>query len=328
MKPFAILVLSAVCVAQVQHAAAQSPAQSAGDYPARPVRLLLPASPGGPVDVIGRTIFTGLSETLGQPIVIDNRPGAGGIIGAEIVVRASPDGYTLMFAHSGPLAIEAALHSKLSYHPVKSFAPVSLVAASPYTLIVNNATPARSVKELVALAKSQPGKLHYASGGLGTGLHMAGELLNLAAGVKITHVPYKGAGPGIAALMSGEVNMMFNGVSSALPHVKAGRVRALAISSAQRSPLLPDLPTVAESGLRYDTSGWYGLVAPAGTPKAITGRLQAGLHKTLNAPEMKARLSAQAIDGIASTPEQLTKHLRDEITKWTAVVKAAGLKVD
>lgn len=324
MRNFATLILAALCITQVQHAAAQSP----GAYPARPIRMLLPASPGGPVDVIGRTIFTGLSEVVGQPIVIDNRPGAGGIIGAEIVVRASPDGYTLMFAHSGPLAIESALHSKLSYHPVKDFAPVSLVAASPYALIVNNALPAKSVKELVALAKSRPGKLHYASGGLGTGLHMAGELLNLAAGIKLAHVPYKGAGPGIAALMSGEVNMMFNGVSSALPHVKAGRVRALAISSAQRSPLLPDLPTVAESGLRYDTSGWYGLVAPAGTPKAVTGKLQASLHRALNAPEMKARLAAQGIDGIASTPEQLTKHLREEIDKWTAVVKSAGLKVD
>ena len=324
MKLFAVLVLSAIGIAQSEYVMAQP----AGAYPNRPVRLLLPSSPGGPVDVIGRTIFTGLSDTLGQAIVIDNRPGAGGIIGAEIVARASPDGYTLMFAHSGPLAIESALHSKLSYHPLKDFAPVSLVAASPYVLVVAPATPAKSLKELLALARSRPGKFHYASGGLGTGLHMAGELLNLAAGVKIAHVPYKGAGPGTAALLSGEVDMMFNGVSSALPHVKAGRLRAIAISTARRSTLLPDLPTVAESGLTYETSGWYGLVAPAGTPKAITGRLQASLHQTLNAPEMKGRLAAQAIDGIASTPEELTKHLREELAKWSAVVKAAGLKVD
>lgn len=325
MRHIVIPALCVLCAALTQHAVAQS---TAAGYPSRPIRMLLPASPGGPVDVIARTIGSGLSETLGQPIVMDNRPGAGGIIGAEIVVRAAADGYTLMFAHSGPLAIEAALHSKISYHPLKDFAPVSLVCASPYVLIVNPATPAKSVKELVALAKSRLGTLHYASGGLGTGLHMAGELLNLAAGVKIAHVPYKGAGPGIAALMSGEVQMMFNGVSSALPHVKAGRVRALAISSAQRSRLLPDLPTVAESGLRYDTSGWYGLVAPAGTPKAVTGRLQSQLHKALNTPEMKERLASQGIDGIASTPEQLTQHLRAELDKWTAVVKAAGLKAD
>ena len=324
MRDFTVLVLCALCAAQFQHAAAQAP----GGYPSRPIRMILPASPGGPVDVIARTVGAGLAEALGQPIVMDNRAGAGGIIGAEIVVNANPDGYTLMFAHSGPLAIEAALHSKLSYHPLKSFAPVSLVAASPYVLIVTSATPAKSVKDLIALARSRPGKFHYASGGIGTGLHMAGELLNLAAGLKMVHVPYKGAGPSMAALMSGEVDMMFNGVSSALPHVKAGRLRAIAISSAQRSPLLPDLPTVAESGLRYETAGWYGLVAPAGTPKPVTARLQASLHQALNAPEMKERLAAQGIDGIASTPEQLIKHLRSELDKWTAVVKAAGLKVD
>ena len=324
MRPVTILVLAAACAAAGPHAAAQA----AGSYPSRPIRMILPASPGGPVDVIARTVGTGLAEALGQQIVMDNRAGAGGIIGAEIVVNANPDGYTLMFAHSGPLAIEAALHSKLSYHPLKSFAPVSLVAESPYALIVNPAMPAKSVKELVALAKSRPGKFHYASGGIGTGIHMAGELLNVAAGVKIVHVPYKGAGPGMAALISGEVDMMFNGVSSALPHIKAGRLRALAISSAQRTPLLPDLPTVAESGLTYETAGWYGLVAPARTPKPVTAKLQSHLHKALNTPEMKVRLAGQGIDGIASTPEQLTLHLRAELEKWTAVVNAAGLKAD
>jgi tripartite-type tricarboxylate transporter receptor subunit TctC len=233
-----------------------------------------------------------------------------------------------MFAHSGPLAIEAAIHSKLSYHPLKDFAPVSLVCASPYVLVVNPATPAKSVNELVALARSRAGPFHYASGGVGTGLHMAGALLNLAAGLNMVHVPYKGAGPGMAALISGEVNMMFNGISSALPHMKAGRLRALAISTAQRSALLPDLPAVAESGLRFETAGWYGLVAPARTPKSITSRLQSSLHKALNTPEMKGRLAGQAIDGVASTPEQLTQHLRAELDKWTAVVKAAGLRAD
>jgi len=324
MRNVTVLVLCAGCAVQFQHAAAQAP----GAYPNRPIRMILPASPGGPVDVIARTVGAGLAEALGQPIVMDNRAGAGGIIGAEIVARGNPDGYTLMFAHSGPLAIEAALHSKLSYHPLKDFAPVSLVASSPYALIVNPSTPVKSVKELVALAKSRPGKFHYASGGVGTGIHMAGELFNLAAGLKIVHVPYKGAGPSMAALMGGEVDLMFNGVSSALPHVKSGKLRALAISSTQRSSLLPDLPTVAESGLRYETSGWYGLVAPAGTPQPVTARLQASLHKSLNTPEMKERLAVQGIDGIASTPEQLTRHLRDELDKWTAVVKAAGLKVD
>jgi tripartite-type tricarboxylate transporter receptor subunit TctC len=316
--------LAALCAVTGQHAAAQAP----GSYPSRPIRLVMPAAPGGPVDVIGRTVGNGLAEALGQTIVMDNRAGAGGIIGAEIVARGNPDGYTLMFAHSGPLAIEAAIHSKLSYHPVKDFAPVSLVAASPYALIVSPASPAKSVKDLIALAKSRPGKFHFASGGIGTGLHMAGELLNLAAGIKMVHVPYKGAAPSMTALMSGEVDTMFNGVSSALPHVKAGRIRALAISSAQRSPLFPDLPTVAESGLTYETAGWYGLVAPAGTPQAVTAKLQSNLHRALNTPAMKERLASQGVDGIASTPEQLTQHLRSELAKWTAVVKAAGLKAD
>jgi tripartite-type tricarboxylate transporter receptor subunit TctC len=324
MRTTVLIALAAAGITVAGHAVAQSP----GAYPNRPIRLVLPASPGGPVDVIGRTMSAGLAETLGQQIVIDNRAGAGGIIGAEIVVNANPDGYTLMFAHSGPLAIEAALHSKLSYSPVKDFAPVSLVAASPYVLIVTAASPAKSVKDLVALARAQPGKIHFASGGIGTGLHMSGELLSHAAGIKMVHVPYKGAGPGMTALMGGEVDTMFNGISSALPHVKAGRLRALAVSTAQRSPLLPDLPTVAESGLKYETSGWYGLVAPARTPKAITGKLQAQLHKAMSTPEMKQRLASQGIDGVASTPEELSRHLRAEFDKWTAVVRAAGLKAN
>jgi tripartite-type tricarboxylate transporter receptor subunit TctC len=324
MRRVTLLILAFLGAAMAQYAAAQAPAA----YPTRPIRLILPAAPGGPVDVIGRTVGIGLAEALGQIIVIDNRAGAGGIIGAEIVARGTPDGYTLMFAHSGPLAIEAAIHSKLPYHPLKDFAPVSLVAASPYALLVSPASPAKSVKELVALAKSRQGKFHFASGGVGTGLHMAGELLNLAAGIKMIHVPYKGAAPSMTALMSGEVDTMFNGVSSALPHVKAGRLRALAVSSAQRSPLFPDLPTVAESGFKYETAGWYGLVAPARTPKAVTTRLQSNLHTALNSPQMKERLAAQGVDGIASTSEALTQHLRVELEKWTAVVKAAGLKAD
>jgi tripartite-type tricarboxylate transporter receptor subunit TctC len=324
MKAIILLALAAACIAPGQHAAAQSPR----DYPSRPIRMVLPASPGGPVDVIARTVGAGLQDALGQTIVMDNRAGAGGLIGAEMVANAAPDGYTLLFAHSGPLAIEPALHSKLAYHPLKSFAPVSLAAASPYVLIVNASSPAKSVKEVIALAKSQPGKLHFASGGIGTGLHMAGELLKLAAGINMVHVPYKGAGPGMTALLAGEVNLMFNGVSAALPQVKAGKIRALAISTAQRSSLLPELPTVAESGLKYETSGWYAMVAPAQTPKAVTGRLQSQLAKALSTPEMKERLASQGIDGIASTPEELARHLRVELDKWTAVVKAAGLKAN
>ena len=317
-----------ICALLLAAAALCTGAQASEAYPSRPIRVIMPAAPGGPVDVIGRTVGAGLAEALGQQLVMDNRAGAGGIIGAEIVVNATPDGYTLMFAHSGPLAIEAALHKKLSYHPVKDFAPVSLVAESPYALIVAPSSPAKTVKELVALVKSRPGKFHFGSGGIGTGLHMAGELLNLAAGIKMIHVPYKGAAPSMTAMLGGEVDTMFNGVSAALPHVKAGRIRALAVSTAKRSALFPELPTVAESGLQYETAGWYGLVAPARTPKTITGKVQASLHKALSTPDMKQRLAAQGIDGIASSPEQLTRHLRSELDKWTAVVNAAGLKAN
>ena len=324
MKTITAVALLALGVAAGGHAAAQG----AGAYPSRPIRMIMPAAPGGPVDVIGRTVGAGLAEALGQSIVMDNRAGAGGIIGSEILVHAAPDGYTLMFAHSGPLAIEAAIHSKLSYHPLKDFAPVSLVAESPYALIVSASSPAKSVKELVALARSRSGKFHFGSGGVGTGLHMAGELLNVAAGIKMVHVPYKGAAPSMTAMMSGEVDTMFNGVSSALPHVKAGRVRALAVSTAKRSALFPELPTVAESGLAYETGGWYGLVAPARTPKPVAGKVQSRLQQALNTPDMKQRLAAQGIEGIAGTPETLEKHLRSELDKWTRVVKAAGLRVD
>ena len=303
----------------------QAAAQS---YPNRPVRLISPNPAGGANDVIGRIVAHKIGEILGQQMVVDNRGGAGGTIGTEMAARAAPDGYTLFAASQSTVTVAPHIYSKLSYDVLRDFAPIANFVEVQNLLNANPAFPPNTVKELVALAKSRQGKFHFASGGVGTGLHMAGELLNLAAGIKMIHVPYKGAAPSMTALMSGEVDTMFNGVSSALPHVKAGRLRAIAISSAQRSPLLPDLPTVAESGLRYETSGWYGLVAPTGTPKPVTARLQASLHKALNAPEMKERLAAQGIEGIASTPEQLTQHLRGELDKWTAVVKAAGLKAD
>ena len=311
-----------LAIVQAAHAQTQSPAA----YPSRPIRMIAPSSPGGPTDIVARTISQGLSEVLGQQIVVDNRAGAGGSIGAEVVANAQPDGYTLMISHSGPLAIEPLLHAKASYDPAKDFAGISLVAASPYLLLVNTSVPAKSVKELIAFAKSRPGKLNYASGGQGTGLHMAGELFNLAAGVQITHVAYKGAVPGMTALMAGEVDMMFNGVSSALPQVRAGKVRALAVAGAKRTPLLPDLPTIAESGLNYDTSGWYGFVAPRGTAPAIVSKLHRDLLKALDMPQMKERLATQGIEPIGSTSAQFSAFLREELTKWGKVVRAAGMK--
>lgn len=295
-------------------------------FPSKTVRLVLPFPPGGPTDLLGRSIAQKLSEQMGQQVLPDNRPGAGGNLGLELASKSPPDGYTIVLS-SSLFALAPALYAKLNYQQ-KDLAPISLVAEIRNVLLVHPSVPAKSVKELVALAKSRQGKFHFASGGVGTGLHMAGELLNLAAGIRMIHVPYKGAAPSMTALMSGEVDTMFNGVSSALPHVKAGRLRALAVSSAQRSPLFPELPTVAESGYQYETAGWYGLVAPARTPKAVTAKLQSNLHAALNTPQMKERLAAQGVDGIASTPEGLSQHLRRELDKWTAVVKSAGLRAD
>ncbi|HEV7800830.1 MAG TPA: tripartite tricarboxylate transporter substrate binding protein [Burkholderiales bacterium] len=302
-------------------------AQSGG-YPNRPVRMIVPSAPGGPADIVGRAVSQGLSDALGQQVVVDNRSGAGGSIGAELVARGVPDGYTVMISHSGPLGIEPLLHAKSSYDPAKDFAPISLVAASPYLLLVNPSVQAKSVKELIALARSRPGKLNYASGGPGTGIHMAAELFNLVADVKVTHVPYKGAGPGMTALMSGEVDMMFNGISSALPQVRAGKIRALAVASAKRSALLPDLPAISESGLTYDTSGWYGFVAPRGTPGPIVAKLHADVVKALNARDMKERLSGLGIEAIGTTPAQFATFLREELAKWSKVIKAAGIKAE
>ncbi|HTD89111.1 MAG TPA: tripartite tricarboxylate transporter substrate binding protein [Burkholderiales bacterium] len=313
-----------ICVATGAAFGTLATAQTSG-YPNRPIRMIAPSSAGGPVDVIARAISASLSEVLGQQIVIDNRAGAAGLIGAEIVAKSTPDGYTLLMGFSGPLAIVPHLVKSVPYDTNKDFAPITLAASAPYVLLVHPSLPVKSVKDLIDLAKSQPGKLLYASGGTGVGIHMAGELFNLAAGVKIIHVPYKGAGPGMTALLAGEVNMMFNGLSAALPQVKAGRLRALAVGGDKRSALLPELPTVAESGLQFNTSGWYGVLGPAGLPRALVTRLRNDTLRALAAPDTKERLSALAVEVIGSTPEAFATQLRQEYAQWGKVVKAAGL---
>jgi tripartite-type tricarboxylate transporter receptor subunit TctC len=276
--------------------------------------------------VIARILAQGWSEVLGQQIVIDNRAGAAGLIGAEMVAHAIPDGYTLLLGFSGPLVIVPQINVSTPYDTLKDFAPISLAATAPYVLLVHPGVAAKSVKELVALAKAQPGKLNFASGGTGVGIHMAGELFNLAAGVKITHVPYKGAGPGMTALLAGEVDMMFNGLSSALPYVKSGKLRALAVGGDKRSPLMPDLPTIAESGYQFNTSGWYGPLAPRGTPRPVIAKLHDTLVKAMSLPQVKERLTEIAVEITASTPEEYAQRLREEMAVWAKVVQAAGLK--
>ncbi len=299
---------------------------SAQTFPTKPIRLIAPSSAGGPVDVIARILSPAWSAALGQQIVIDNRAGAAGQIGAEMVAKALPDGYTLLLGFSGPLVIVPQINVSTPYDTLKDFAPISLAASAPYVLLVHPNVAAKSVKELVALAKAQPGKLNFSSGGTGVGIHMAGELFNLTAGVKITHVPYKGAGPGMTALLAGEVDMMFNGLSAALPQVKAGRLRALALGGDKRSTLMPDLPTIAESGYQFNTSGWYGPLAPKDTPRAIIAKLRETLVQTLKMPQVRDRLNDIAVEVNGSTPEEFTARLRQELATWGKVVEAAGLK--
>jgi tripartite-type tricarboxylate transporter receptor subunit TctC len=299
---------------------------AAQPYPNKSIRVIAPSSAGGPVDVIARILAPAWSEALGQPMVIDNRAGAAGQIGTEMAAKALPDGYTVLLGFSGPLVIVPQINVSTPYDTLKDLAPVSLAAAAPYVLLVHPNVAAKTVKELVALAKAQPGKLNFASGGTGVGIHMAGELFNLTTGVKITHVPYKGAGPGMTALLASEVDMMFNGLSAALPQVKAGRLRALALGGEKRSALMPELPTIAESGYQFNTSGWYGPMVAKDTPRAIIMKLNSTLLQALKQPQVRDRLNDIAVEAIGSTPEEYTALLRRELATWGRVVEATGLK--
>ena len=304
-----------------------SPAVAAQSFPSKPIRLVLGSPPGGPVDTIARIVVRGWSKTLRQQIVVDNRGGAAGLIGTDIVVKSSSDGYTLLFGFSGPLAIVPNLNPNTPYDPVRDLEPVSQVAAAPYVLLVHPSVPAKSVKQLVALAKASPGKMNFSSGGNGVGIHMAGELFKVAAGVNIVHVPYKGAANGVTALMAGEVDMMFNGLSPSLPHIKSGKLRALAVGGAKRSHLLPNIPTVLESGFDFNTEGWYGVVAPKGTPAAAIQALHQTLVDAMGTREMKTQLEKLAIDGGATTPSEFAKLIRDENARWKKVIAVAGIKM-
>lgn len=304
-----------------------APQAHAQAYPSKPIRIISPSGAGGPVDVICRTVAHALSDVLGQQVVVENRVGAAGLIGADFVVKAPPDGYTLLFGFSGPLAIVPNLNPKTPYDPVKDLAPISKVAAAPYVLLVHPSVPATSVKQLVALAKARPGKMNFGSGGVGVGIHMAGELFNYAAGVKVVHVPYQGAAPAMTALIAGEIDMMFNGLTPVLPHLSSGRVRVLAVGGPSRTPLLPGVPTILESGFDFNTEGWYGVVAPRGTPQPVIDALHKALVQAMGSADMKARMTKLAIESGATTPAEFAKLIRDENERWSKVIKAAGIKV-
>jgi tripartite-type tricarboxylate transporter receptor subunit TctC len=308
---------------------AQAASTSSGqEYPTKPIRLIVPFAAGGPMDIMSRALGERLTAILAQQVVVDNRGGAGGSIGAEIVARSAPDGYTLLTGHIGTHAINVSLYPKLGYDPVKDFAPVSMIATLPLGLFVNASVPAKSVGELIALAKSGPGQINFASAGSGGPTHMAGEMFKATAGIDIVHVPYKGNAAALADLVAGRVQMMFSNLLTATPHVKAGRLRAIAISSAKRSPQAPDLPTISESGVPgYDLTPWYGIFAPAGTPKAIVTRLNREVGQILNASDMKERFRTQGVDLVTSTPEEFASLIRREIPKWREVVKKSGARV-
>jgi tripartite-type tricarboxylate transporter receptor subunit TctC len=300
----------------------------AQDWPNRPVRFIVPYAPGGGVDIVARLIAPKLSQSLGEAFVIDNRGGAGGNIGTALGAKAEPDGYTIVMA-AAAFALNASLYRKLPFDPEKDFVPVSLIAGTPNILAVHPSVPAKSVKELIALAKAKPHALNYASAGNGTTSHLAAELFKSMTDVDVVHVPYKGTSPAVTAMLSGESQVMFAPALALVGHVKANKLRALAITSTQRSPAFPDLPTVAEAGVPgFEARQWYGVVAPAGTPKEIVSRLSAEIAKIVRTPELKKHFTVEGSEPIGSSPEEFGKYIHAEIAKWAKVVKASGAQID
>jgi tripartite-type tricarboxylate transporter receptor subunit TctC len=305
------------------------PLAAAQAYPDKPIRVIVPVPAGGTPDVVARMVAPGLSTLLGQQLVIDNRGGAGGLIGAELAARAVPDGYTVFFSSPGSLTILPHLQKHVAYDTLKDFAPISLVSIGPFLLITHPSVPARTVKELIALARAEPGKLNYASAGNGAANHLAMELFKSMAGVNVTHVPYKGAPQAVTDLIGGSVNLMFNSIPPVLQHIKTGRLRLLAVASAKRSPQLPDVPTISEAGVPgYEAITWFGLLAPAKTPKAIIGRLNDVMVKVVHAPDLKSQLEIQGYDPVGSSPDEFAAFIRAESEKYAKIVKLSGAKVD
>ena len=301
-------------------------------WPARAIHIIVPFTPGGSSDVLARAVGAEIGHSLGQPVVIDNVPGAGGSLAGEKAAHSPADGYTLFMGHIGTLAINPALYPRLGYDPVRSFAPVAWVARVPNVLVVNPSVPARSLKELVALAKAKPGALAYGSGGNGSAAHTTMEYLKMQAGISLLHIPYRGTAPSIADLLGGQVQALFTGVPALLPHIKAGPMRALAVSSPRRLAVLPDVPTVAESGVPgtkdFEADQWYGLVAPAGTPAAVVALLNQHVNKALESPEVRARLANEGADPTPATPQAFGALIAREIPRWAGVVRRAQIKLD
>ncbi len=299
-----------------------------GAYPHKPIRMIVPYPPGGPTDVLGRIVAQKLSESLGQQVVVENRPGASGMIGAELVAKAAPDGYTLL-TNASIHVINPSLYPKMNFDALRDFAPVSLIAQVPLILVVNPGLPVKSVQELIALGKAEPNRLNFGSSGNAAAPHLAGESFKIATGIQMQHVPYKGSAPALTDLIGGQVQLIFDSMPSAMPHVKSGKVRALAVTTAKRSPTVPDLPTIAESGVPgFDISTWYGVWAPAGTPKDIVNRVSAEIAKALQQPAVRERLAALGAEPVGNTPEEFAAYCQSELAKWSRIVRGSGAKAD
>lgn len=315
-----LLVTAALICADRTNAGAQG-------YPSRPLRMIVPFPPGGGTDILARIVAQKLGERLGQQVIVDNRPGAGTNIGMEMAARAVPDGYTLLMASIG-VAANPSLYPKMPFDPVRDLAPVTLVAIAPTVLAVHPSVPARTVKQFISLVQAKPGQLNYGSYGSGSGAHLAAELFKLTTGLDIVHVPYKGGGPAITALMSGEVQMVFSSMLPVMPHLKSGRLVALALASAKRTAALPELPTFREAGVDYETGTWFGVLVPAATPKEIVARLHGEIARIVKLPDVQERIAGEGADPVGNTPAEFQAFIRNEAAKAARVVKAAKITVN
>ncbi|MGE5525430.1 MAG: Bug family tripartite tricarboxylate transporter substrate binding protein [Rhodospirillaceae bacterium] len=320
---------SALAVAMLGGAIPDGRCADTGPYPTRPIRFIVPLAPGGSVDIAARSLAVELSSSLGHQVVVDNRSGGGGNIGAELAARAAPDGYTMVMGSSSNFAVNPSLYRNLPFDPIRDFEPVSLVSLAPNTLVVHPALPAQNVKELVALAKAKPGTLNFASSGTGGSPHLAGELFKMVTQTDITHIPYKGTGQALGDLVAGQVQMSFGTVLALLPHIKAGKLRSLAVTVRKRVAALPDVPTMAESGYpAVETTAWNGVLVPAKTPRFVIQRLNIDIVRILSTPDVRQRFEAQGAEAAPTTAAEFGRFIRHEIDKWRTVVKAAGLKAN
>mgnify|MGYP001191660724 CR=1 FL=1 len=321
-----IRIAGALSISCCAAALASTACAQTDNYPSRPIRFIAANAPGGGLDVTARAISPKLSAAFGQQVIVDNRAGAAGSIASEIVAHSVPDGYTLMVGSLGGLAVNTNLYKGLSYHPLRDLAPVTFATSQSNVLVVNMSVPAKSVQELIALARSQPGKLSFGSSGAGNAGHLAGELFNSMAKISIVHIPYKGGAPAMIDLIAGQIQLIFSSAPTAVPQVKAGKIRALAVTTAKRSAVLPDLPTVAESGLPgYEADNWYGIVTTHGTPRAIVARLNAEIVRALNMPDVRQMLFTQGLEVSTGTPEAFGTYMKSEYNKWAKVITDAKL---